>query len=105
MRDYAVLPLHELDLDPQEARRVGDRRVLDVQLWEWDADGARYDLRLYLTEEAADGACTTTVHRTRYYAVAIARLIELAREAGFRNVERRDGVLFQPVLVATTDAR
>jgi hypothetical protein len=36
---------------------------------------------------------------TRYYAIPISRLVSLARRAGFVRVERRDGVLFQPVVI------
>ena len=104
VRDYAALPRRDPDVHPYGVQRVGDRRVLPVQVWEWDADGERYDLRVYITVESADGTCTTTVHRGRYYAVSVARLTELALLAGFGHVERRDGVLFQPVLVATADA-
>jgi SAM-dependent methyltransferase len=99
VRDYATPPHQDTDVHPYGLRRVGDRRVLAVQVWEWDGD--RYDLRIYLTEQAPDGRCETTVHHTRCYAVSIARLVALAREAGFRRMVRHDGVLFQPVLVAT----
>jgi SAM-dependent methyltransferase len=78
-------------------RYVDGDRFLAVQVWEWDED--QYDLRLYLTREFADGRCETRVLRSRYYAVSIARLCELLLEAGFVEVQRRDQVLHQPVLV------
>jgi hypothetical protein len=74
----------------------GGRRFLAVQVWEWDGDC--YDLRMYLTTESPMGQCATRVLRSRYYAVTIAKLLELMAEAGFVAIERRDGVLFQPVL-------
>ena len=37
--------------------------------------------------------------KRRYYAISVGRLIEPMREAGFVETERRDAVLFQPVLV------
>jgi hypothetical protein len=73
-------------------------RFLAVQVWEWDGD--QYDLRVYLTSESPTGACETQVLRTRYYAVSIDRLLSLLGEAGFVGAERRDDVLFQPVLWA-----
>ena len=73
-------------------------RFLAVQVWEWDAD--QYDLRIYLTFEAADGTCETRVLCSRYYAVSITRLCELLGTAGFVDVERDDHVLHQPTLVA-----
>ena len=54
---------------------------------------------MYLTEDPDDGAaCRTRVLRSRYYAVTVARLLDLMAEAGFVDLRRRDDVLFQPVL-------
>ena len=67
-----------------------------MQVWEWDADW--YDLRMYLTTDF-NGTCETRVLVTRYYAVTAERLMQLMSEAGFVDVQRRDDVLLQPVLV------
>jgi len=101
VRDYAVVPRQAPTVQPYGLRRDGDRRVVAVQAWEWDGD--HYDIRLYLTTDNA-GVCTTHVLHSRYYAVSTARLLELMTEAGFARVERRDGVLFQPVLVGLRGA-
>lgn len=98
VRDYAREARRSPDVRPHGVRIDGDRRLIAVQVWEWDGD--QYDLRLYLTCEHPDGTCTTEVLRSRYHAVTIDRLSELLREAGFVKVERHDDVLFQPVLVA-----
>jgi hypothetical protein len=79
-------------------RYEAGKRFLAVQVWEWDGD--HYDLGVYLTSESPEGACETQVLRTRYYAVTIDRLLALLAEAGFVGAERRDDVLFQPVLLA-----
>ena len=97
VRDYAALERRDPDVRPHALTRAGGHRHLAVQVWEWEGD--QYDLRLYLTDEAPDGSCTTRVMRSRYYAVPIDRLLALMREAGFARVERRDGVFFQPLLV------
>ena len=98
VRDYAAIERKDPDLRPQGVRREADgRRVLAVQLWEWDGD--QYDLRLYLTEEAPDGGCTTRVMRSRYYAVTIERLLALLGEAGFVRAERVDDAFFQPLVI------
>jgi len=96
VRDYASIERKNPDVRPYGLRRDGDRRVLAVQVWEWDAD--QYDLRLYLTVESG-GRCDTRVLTTRYYAVSIQRLLQLMLAAGFVDVQRRDDVLFQPVLI------
>lgn len=96
VRDYASIARKNPDVRPYGLRRDGDRRFLAVQVWEWDAD--QYDLRMYLTTES-DGACETRVLVTRYYAVTIERLLQLIATAGFVDIQRRDDVLFQPVLI------
>jgi len=98
VRDYAAIERRNPDVRPYGLRRDGDTRFLAVQAWEWD--GEHYDLRIYLTTESPEGDCSTRVLRSRYYAVSIDRLMALLNTAGFVQVERRDDVMFQPVLVA-----
>lgn len=98
VRDYAAIERVSPDVRPYGMRYEGGNRFLAVQVWEWDGD--QYDLRVYLTSESPTGACETQVLRTRYYAVSIDRLLSLLGEAGFVGAERRDDVLFQPVLWA-----
>jgi SAM-dependent methyltransferase len=98
VRDYEVLPRRSPDVHPHKVHHTDGRRFVPVQVWEWDND--QYDLRLYVTEEhETTGACFTHLLSTRYYAVTIKQLMELARDAGLVRVERRDGVLFQPVII------
>ena len=97
VRDYAAIERTSPDVRPYGLRYEAGSRFLAVQVWEWDND--QYDLRVYLTSESAEGICETQVLRSRYYAVSIERLLSLLAEAGFVCVERRDDVLFQPVLL------
>jgi hypothetical protein len=97
LRDYAAIERVSPDVRPYGLRcEETGNRFLAVQTWEWDGD--QYDLRIYLTSESPDGTCQTQVLRSRYYAVTIERLLALLAQAGFAGVERRDDVLFQPVL-------
>jgi SAM-dependent methyltransferase len=96
VRDYENIERKTPDVRPYGLRYDNGGRFLAVQVWEWDAD--QYDVRIYLTSESLTGDCTTRVLRSRYYAVSIRRLMELLLQAGFANVERRDSVLFQPVI-------
>lgn len=98
VRDYAAIERIDPDVRPYGMRRDGGNRFLAVQVWEWDGD--HYDLRVYLTSESPEGVCETQVLRSRYYAVTIDRLLTLLEEAGFVDAQRRDDVLFQPVLLA-----
>jgi len=97
VRDYAAIERHPMDVRPYGMRRVGDSRFVAVQAWEWDGDC--YDLRMYLTEEAASGVCRTRVLTSRYYAITVERLMALMDEAGFEAIRRHDEVLYQPVLI------
>jgi SAM-dependent methyltransferase len=98
VRDYATVERRSPDVRPYGLQHDHEgRRFLAVQVWEWDGDC--YDLRMYLTTEHADGRCTTEVLTSRYHAVTTDRLQVLMRETGLQEVQRRDDVLHQPVLV------
>jgi len=57
-----------------------------------------YDrLAPFFIEDGGD-ACTAHVMRSQYYAVPVARLVELMGEAGFRQVRRIDQRFFQPLI-------
>jgi hypothetical protein len=92
---YATVERNSPEVRPYGLRYENGCRFLAVQVWEWD--GNQYDLRIYLTRESPDGKCEARVLRSRYYAVSIARLMQLLVQAGFCDVGRRDNVLFQPV--------
>jgi SAM-dependent methyltransferase len=96
VRDYASIERKTPDVRPYGMRYQDGNRFLAVQVWEWDGD--QYDLRMYLTSESPAGHCDTRVLASRYYAITVERLAALLEEAGFSDVQRRDDVLFQPVL-------
>jgi SAM-dependent methyltransferase len=98
VRDYAAIERINPDVRPYGMRYEGGSRFLAVQVWEWHND--QYDVSIYLTSESPEGACETQVLRSRYYAVTIERLLSLLAEAGFVGAERREDVLFQPILLA-----
>jgi hypothetical protein len=58
---------------------------------------------LYFVEDGGGSDCAGHVMRSKYYAVPIARLVELMIEAGFRAVRRIDGRFFQPLIAAFKD--
>lgn len=97
VRDYDNIERKTPDVRPYGLRYDGDSRFLAVQVWEWEGD--QYDVRMYLTSESATGECDTCVLKSRYYAVSIERLIELLHHAGFADIQRRDDILFQPVIL------
>ena len=98
VRDYASIERRSPDHHSYGTRTVGDHEYTAEQIWRWDGD--QYDLTLRLTDR--HGAEPPVVHEfhSRYYAVTLARLEALLREAGFENIRRRDEHFFQPLLVA-----
>ena len=81
-------------------RKEGDKRYLIFQVW--DFDGEQYDLAFYFVEDdLSSSQVKTRVMRSRYYAISIKRLLELMRQAGFKNVRRLDNAFYQPILVGT----
>jgi SAM-dependent methyltransferase len=97
VRDYAAIERVSPDVRPYGSQVDGGRRFTAEQVWEWDGD--RYDLTLRLTEEAPGEAPRNLLFRTRYYAVTIARLLELLAAEGFSLIQRRDGAFFQPLII------
>lgn len=85
------------------ARVEDGKRYVPFQVWDFDGD--HYDLSLFIVEdELATGQVKSLVMRSRYYAVSVARLGELMREAGFEDVKRLDDAFYQPILVGTRPA-
>ncbi len=68
------------------------------QEWTWQGI-THYDLKFIV--ERVDPAEPTTLLQTltRYYAVSIARLLEIMQEAEFTDCRRLDTIIYQPVLV------
>lgn len=100
VRDYAKIHRVPSEVRPYGVQQKEGHRFLAVQVWDWDADGERYTVSMYLTHEDVQGRCDTQVLRSRYYAVSVERLAELLGQAGFGEIQRHDDVLFQPVLTA-----
>lgn len=97
VRDYAQTDLSQERLVPYGIRYENGNRYLLLQSWRPDLPF--YDVDFYVLEESVSGGSRTIRARTRYYAVPIARLVELTRAAGFENVACLRDRFFQPVLV------
>lgn len=102
LRDYAREERGRHLVKPYGVRVEDGRRYLLFQVWDFDADGERYDLGFYFVEEDLHTRQVRThVMRSRYYALSTDRLCELMRAAGFLQVRRIDDAFYQPVLVGT----
>ena len=98
VRDYAAIERRTPDHHSYGTRSVGDHTYTAEQVWRWDGD--QYDLTLRLTEERPNEPPIVHEFESRYYAVTLATLERLLREAGFEAVARRDEYFFQPLVVA-----
>ena len=100
VRDYAREERGKNLVKPYGVRMEHGKRYLIFQVWDFDGD--HYDLGFFFVEEdLAFQQVKTHVMRSRYYAISTEKLCELMRQAGFQNVRRIDGALYQPVLIGT----
>jgi SAM-dependent methyltransferase len=100
VRDYETEERGANIVKPYGVRTERGKRYLIFQVW--DFDGEQYDLAFFFVEEdLSSSKVKTHVMRSRYYAISITRLLELMKQAGFKNVRRLDRVFYQPVLVGT----
>jgi hypothetical protein len=53
---------------------------------------------MFFVEDRGGSDCATNVMRSKYYAVPIARLVELMSDVGFGAVRRIDSRFFQPLI-------
>lgn len=75
-------------------------RYYIFQTRDWDGDS--YDVAMYFVRENSDGSPAKVVAgRSRYYALPIHELSTILAEAGFEWIDRVDGALHQPVVVAS----
>lgn len=98
-RDYGAVERTGTHFVPYGVRETPEGRVAIFQLWEF-LDGERYELAMFFVHDAPP-APRVQVFRARYFAIPLPELTELMRQAGFADVERLDGVFFQPLLVGT----
>lgn len=102
LRDYAREARGRHLVKPYGVRLEGDKRFVLFQVWDFDADGERYDVSFFFVEEDLHTRQVRThVMRSRYHAISTDRLCELMRAAGFQQVRRIDDAFYQPVLVGT----
>lgn len=98
VRDYATLDMSApVQLHPYGVRHVGGTRYVLLQVWEVRAP--LYDTTFYVIEHPQGAQPITRASQATYYAVPITKLMHLMEEAGFGEVRRIDGKLFEPVLV------
>jgi SAM-dependent methyltransferase len=98
VRDYERIDRNATSTHAYGTRWRGGVEYRLRQDWVW-RDAAHYDATMVIEEKRADGWREVVRTTMTYYAVSIARLMELMREAGFVGVARDDSALYQPVLI------
>src|SRR5262245_56556548 len=81
----------------------GERRRAGVvfkarQEWTWEGT-THYRVAFIIDRDDPGGPATPVRTVTRYYAISIARLLELMARAGFLSCRRLDETLYQPILI------
>lgn len=99
VRDY-----EKEDLSQQQIKQYGIREENDIRwlIWQvWDPSPPIYDVTMYFVEDRGNPTCITYAFQSKYYAISISSLISLMQLAGFEDVRRLDGRLFQPMIIGT----
>jgi SAM-dependent methyltransferase len=98
MRDYTPLPPGTRERRPYGEREWNGHRYRGEQEWEWHGSTYTLTLRLEPLGESHDERIEL---RTEYFAVSIDEVLQLMRDAGLNDVQRVDGVFYQPLLIGT----
>lgn len=98
MRDYPTPPVAgTIEKRPYGERSWNGRRFYAEQEWRWQ--GSTYQLVLRI--QSLDDASERLEVESTYLAVSVATVLELMTGTGLVNVERIDGVYYQPLLIGT----
>lgn len=102
IRDYESIDLQTARVHPYDVREEDGARWVLFQVWE--PRPPLYETSMYVVEDRRDAGVRTRVMRATYYALPVARLVELMRQAGFRDVRRLDGAFYQPLVIGRRPA-
>ncbi|WP_206602836.1 hypothetical protein [Leptolyngbya ohadii] len=92
-----------LQMLPYGFRNDGSDRYFVYQTRHWSNN--TYDVAMYFVREVTkDTPARVTAGLSRYYAITVDQLMSLFTEAGFTGVQRLDGILHQPIIMACRDA-
>ena len=102
IRDSQATDWRTARIHPHGVHREDGARWVLFQVWE--PRPPLYETTMYVMEDRPGGEIRTRSMRATYYALPVARLLELMREAGFAEVRRMDGAFFQPLVVGRRPA-
>ncbi len=96
VRDYDKEQRSGVQFKPHGVRQVDGVRYIVFQVWEFS--DLIYETSMYVIEDSGV-SLKSRVMRTSYYAIGVGRLLELMKQAGFQDVQRIEGDIFQPILI------
>lgn len=98
VRDYDLVEHGGPSIHPYGERVRGSQTFRLRQEWTWE-DPLHYQVTMVVERCDASGSSSVVQTTARYYAVPVARLLDLMSEAGLVDCRRLDGIFYQPVLV------
>jgi SAM-dependent methyltransferase len=102
IRDYEAIDLQTTRMHPYGVRDEDGARWVLFQVWE--PRPPLYQTSMYVVEDRREAGVRTRVMRATCYALPVARLVELMRQAGFDDVRRLDGAFYQPLIIGRRPA-
>jgi len=103
VRDYDKVQRGEPTVHYYGIRERHGERFQLRQEWSWD-DPMHYRATFIVDKETPNGLVTELCSTSQFYAVSTVRLLDLMREAGFKDCRRIDETLYQPILTGSTPA-
>jgi SAM-dependent methyltransferase len=100
VRDYDKVDRAPTSTHPYGERIRGSSRFRVGQQWEW-LDASHYRTTFLVEELQGNEWVEVSETSSQYYAIPIARLIQLMGDAGFEDCGLSDVPFFQPVLTGT----
>ena len=98
VRDYDAASRGVAATHPYGERRRGTETFRLRQEWAWEGL-SHYRVTLVVEKDAPGGPEPVVRTVARYYAISVARLLELMAAAGFTSCRRLDDALYQPILM------
>jgi SAM-dependent methyltransferase len=103
VRDYDTVQRGEATVHSYGVREKHGERFQLRQEWLWD-DPLHYRATFVVDRETPNGLARELCNTSQFYAVSTGRLLDLMREAGFKECRRINDTMYQPILTGSRAA-
>jgi hypothetical protein len=103
VRDYDKVQRGEPATVDHGTREEGGQMYSLAQQWSWD-DPMHYQSTFTVDRGTPNNPARVVTTVSRFYAISTGLLLELMREAGFRECRRIDETIYQPILLGRKGA-